>query len=63
MNDMIGFAWDEGKSERCLRERGFSFDFVVRLLPIPIAESRSTIAGTTASRAIGSTAGLQVACS
>jgi uncharacterized DUF497 family protein len=29
MNDMIGFAWDEGKSERCLRERGFSFDFVV----------------------------------
>ena len=26
---MIGFAWDEGKSERCLRERGFSFDFVV----------------------------------
>jgi uncharacterized protein len=29
MNDMLEFAWDRGKSERCLRARGFSFDFVI----------------------------------
>ena len=29
LDDMVGFAWDEAKSERCLRERGFSFAFVI----------------------------------
>jgi uncharacterized protein len=28
MNDIIGFEWDEAKSEQCLRKRGFSFAFV-----------------------------------
>jgi uncharacterized DUF497 family protein len=26
---MMSFGWNEAKSERCLRERGFSFAFVV----------------------------------
>ena len=25
------FDWDDGKSERCLRERGFDFDYAARL--------------------------------
>jgi uncharacterized DUF497 family protein len=29
MSDMLEFDWDPRKSERCLRERGFSFDFVI----------------------------------
>ena len=29
MNDISSFAWDLEKSDRCLRERGFSFDFVI----------------------------------
>jgi uncharacterized DUF497 family protein len=26
---MIGFAWNAAKSERCRRDRGFSFAFVI----------------------------------
>ena len=29
MADIIRFEWDEAKSGRCLRERGFSFAFVL----------------------------------
>jgi uncharacterized DUF497 family protein len=29
MNDILTFEWDAEKSEKCLRERGFSFSFVI----------------------------------
>lgn len=29
MNDILQFEWNEAKSEQCLRDRGFSFAFVV----------------------------------
>jgi len=32
---MLEFAWDQEKSERCLRERGFSFDFVISAFTDP----------------------------
>lgn len=35
MNDILGFEWDEAKSQRCLRDRGFSFAFVVSAFADP----------------------------
>jgi uncharacterized DUF497 family protein len=32
------FEWDQGKSERNLRERGFDFEFVTRIFDGPIIE-------------------------
>jgi uncharacterized DUF497 family protein len=32
VDDSYSYAWDEEKSERCLAERGFGFDFAAEIL-------------------------------
>jgi uncharacterized protein len=35
LNDILEFEWNEAKSEQCLRDRGFSFAFVVSAFTDP----------------------------
>jgi uncharacterized DUF497 family protein len=35
LNDILQFEWDEAKSEQCLRDRGFSFAFVISAFADP----------------------------
>ena len=61
--DIGGFAWDAAKSERCLRERGFSFAFVVSAFADPDRRVEIEIVGTMARPATDSMAGSRGACS
>jgi hypothetical protein len=42
---VLEVEWDDAKSERCRRERGFSSPVWFRPLPIPAAGSRLTTGG------------------
>jgi putative transcriptional regulator len=57
------FEWDEAKSRQCLRERGFSFAFVISAFADPKRQVEIESDGRMARCAIACTAGSAAGCS
>jgi len=47
--ELVGFEWDQSKSDRCLRERGFDFDNAAKVFSRHFRSSKPGTVHTTRS--------------